>query len=219
AERSKYAFIARALENADDACALRLVKIWVHVGFGEFQPRKRRRPRRKRLGRRWLLAWNVALRPRPFLDRPERLPRRAIEDVEQTELCRLRDDVDRLAVVRDGQQLRPCYKIVVPQIVVEKLKVPEPLARAQFEREQRVAEQVISLAIASPQIECRRPERKVADAALLVDGELGPCVRAAGRLPRIRRPGVVAELTRPRDRVKRPDEPAGHTAKRRGIAG
>ena len=100
AERRKDAFIARVSQNADDARALRLVKIWVHVGFGELQPRERRRLGRKRLGRRRLLAGHVALRHRPLLDRPDRLARDAIEDIQQSELRGLRDDVDRLAVVR-----------------------------------------------------------------------------------------------------------------------
>ena len=206
-------------QDADDARALGLVEIGIHVRLGELQPRKRRRSRGKRLRRRRLLAGHVALRHRPLLDRPDRLARHAIEHIQQAELRGLRDDVDRLAVVLHGQQLRTGDEIVVPQIVMQQLVMPEALAGAQVEREQRVAEQVVPFAIAAPEIERRRAEREISDAALLVDRELGPRVRAAGGLPRIGRPRVVAELARPRNRVERPDEPAGQHVERADVSG
>ena len=57
--------------------------------------------------------------------------------------------------------------------------------------------------------------RHVDDAALVVDRDLAPVVRAADGLPRVVRPRVVAELARPRDGVERPDELAVRTSKAR----
>ena len=84
-------------------CPFRFVEVRVDIGLGELQPRERRRLGRKRLRRRRMLARHVALRHWPLFDRPDRLARDAIEHIQQTELRRLRNDVDRLAVVLHRQ--------------------------------------------------------------------------------------------------------------------
>ena len=114
----------------------------VDLVLGERLLRKRRRIGRERLRRPRLLAGNVARRDGPLLDRPDRLAGHAIEDVEESGLARLRDDVDELPVVPDGRQLRRGGVVVVPEIVVDHLEMPEALARARVERDERGAEQV-----------------------------------------------------------------------------
>ncbi len=188
AERREDAFVARLPHDADDALTLGFVEIRIHIRFSELQPGKRRGPGREGLRRRRLLTRNVALRNWPFLDRPDRLSRYTIEHIQQPEFRRLRDDVDRLAVVFHREQLRAGDQIVVPQIVMKDLVMPEALARPQIECEQRVAEQVVAFAIAAPEIEGRRAGREISDAARLVDGKLGPGVGAPSRLPRVWRP-------------------------------
>ncbi len=181
----------------------------------ERQPRERRRLGREGLRRPGFLARNVALRHRPLFDRPQRLAGHAIEHVEQSELRRLRDDVARLAVVPHGEQLRRGGQVVVPDVVVHGLEVPEALAGARVEREQRVAEEVGALAIAAEHVVGRRAEREVGDPAPLVDRDLAPRVHAAGPLPCALGPGVVAELARVRDRVEGPHQLAGDDVVRR----
>jgi len=79
---------------------------------------------------------------RLLVDRPDRLPGRAVEDVEKTRLAGLRDDVDRLAVAPDRRQLRRRAVVEVPEIVVHHLEVPQPPAGSRIERQERRAEQV-----------------------------------------------------------------------------
>src|SRR4051812_44895349 len=87
---------------------------------------------------------------------------------------------------------------------MDDLIVPEPFAGPQVERQQTIAEQVGALAVRPVQIEGRRTERKITDAALLVDGDLAPRVGSAGRLPGVGRPRLVSELAGTRNRVEGP---------------
>ena len=79
---------------------------------------------RERLRRRRRLLPALRSSARPFLDRPERFAGQSLEDVEESGLARLRHDVDRLAVVADGQQLRRGREVVVPEVVVHGLEMP-----------------------------------------------------------------------------------------------
>ena len=119
--------------------------------------RERLTRERRRLGREGLrgrrdFAGHLALRHGPLLDRPQRLAGQALEHVEESGLAGLRHDVDGAPVVADGQQLGRGREVVVPEIVVDGLEVPEPLARSRVEREQAVAEQVVAGAIAAVEI-------------------------------------------------------------------
>ena len=219
AGRREQPLVARVHQNLAQARLLGIVDVRVDVGHGELLARERRRLGRERLRRPGLLARHVALRHRPLLDRPERLAGHAIEHVEEAGLGRLRDDVDALAVVLHGEQLRAGDEVVVPEVVMDGLEVPQALAGARVEREQAVAEQVRADAVGAVEIVGRRAGREVGDAALLVDGDLAPGVGAADVLPGVLRPGVVAELARMRNGVERPDQLAGEDVVRAEIAG
>src|SRR5207249_9030944 len=100
---------------------------------------------RRRLDREWLrrpgfLARHVALGYGTLLDWPQRLAAYAIEDVQQSELGRLRHDIDRLAVVFHREKLGTGGRVVIPQIVMDQLVVPQPFPRAQIQSEQAIAE-------------------------------------------------------------------------------
>ena len=111
-----------------------------------------------------------------------------------------------LAVVLHRQQLRRGGIVVVPEIVMHDLEVPQALSRARVEREQAVAEQIVALAIAAVEIVRRRAGRQKDDAVLLVEREIAPRVRAA-RVPEgILGPRLVSVFTGPRNRVERPHE-------------
>ena len=149
------------------------------------------------------------LRHRPLFDRPQRLTGHAVEHVEEARLAGVRDRVDAPPVVPDGDELRRRHVVQVPQVVMDRLKVPEPLARSRIEREQAVAEQIRSVAVGTVEVVRRRAGRQVHDAALFVDRHLAPVVRAAHVLVRILRPGLVAELTGSRHGVELPQPLAG----------
>ena len=77
------------------------------------------------------LARHVAFRHRPLLDRPDRLPGHAIEDVQKRLLGRLRDGLDRPAVDRDVGENRRARDVHVPDAVVHELIMPLPLSGLQ----------------------------------------------------------------------------------------
>src|SRR5688500_3376024 len=88
--------------------------------------------------------------------------------------------------------------------------MPESPAGPCVERHERVAEQIVALAVAAVEIEPRAAEVDERDAALFVDGGLAPVVDTALLLVRLRGPRVVADLAGVRDRVEYPHRLAGH---------
>ena len=171
-----------------------------------------------------IFARRVGLRHGPLLDRPQRRARDAIEDVDEALLARLCDGRDRHAVVHDGQQLRCRRQVVVPQIVVDRLEVPEPLAAARVEREQAVAEQILAVAVAAVEVVARSARRHVDDAELGVDRRLAPVVHAAVIAEPCFRPRIGAELAGSRHGVEDPQQHARadvvrmNVGRRRGVA-
>ena len=156
---------------------------------------------------------------RALLDRPDRLAALAIEHEQEAVLRRLRDDFARAAAVADRQQLRRLRQVVVPKIVVHELLMPEPAAGARVERDERVREEIVALAIAAEEVVARGAERDEDDAVLFVDGHLAPVVDAAGRRLGALRPRVVTELALVRDAVEDPLELAGHDVVSLHVAG
>ena len=107
------------------------------------------------------------------------------------------------------EQLRRGRQVIVPQVVVYSLEVPEPLAGACVECEQRIAEQVRAVAVSAVEIVSRRAEREVRDAPFLIQRDLAPGVHPADVFPRVRRPGVVPELAGVRNGMKLPNQLTG----------
>src|SRR5688572_21053742 len=165
--------------------------------------------RREGLRRRRPLTGHVGLRNRPLDDRPDRLPGLPIEDVEEPLLRRLRDDLSRLAVLTDRQQLGRLRNVPVPEIVVNELLMPDSLAGARIDRDERVGEQVVALAIAAVEVVARAAESDERDAVLLVNSELAPVVPAAAQLPMALWPRLVAELAFVRNDMEDPRELSG----------
>ena len=116
-------------------------------------------------------------------------------------------------------KLRRRDVVVVPEVVMHRLEMPEPLAGARVERDQAIAEEIRARPVCAVEIVGRRTGRHVDDPALLVDGELAPAVRAADVLVRVLRPCVVAVLARSRDGMELPDEVAGQHVVRANVAG
>src|SRR6266496_900502 len=107
---------------------------------------------RRRCGNRlcWprLLAAYVAGGEAPLLDRPDRLTSDAVEHVQKSGLSCLRHDIDRLPVASDGGELGRGRVVVVPEVVVHHLEVPQSLPRTGIQREQRGAEQIRAMPVA-----------------------------------------------------------------------
>ena len=137
---------------------------------------------------------------------PQRFAGDAIEHEEETLLGGLCDGVDRLAVVANRDQLWRGIVVVVPQIVVHHLKMPQRLSGACIQREQAVAEQVAADAIGAVVVIGGRAGGEVGDAALFVDRDLAPRVGAARIFPRVLRPRVVALFAGTRNGVEGPHQ-------------
>ena len=108
-------------------------------------------------------------------------------------------------VVRDRHEVRIDRQVVIPQVVAQRLKVPDPFARVRVEGDRAVGEQVLAVAVAAVEVERRRPESSEDEAALDVDAEPAPGVGPAAVLPRVAGPGFVAELARRRHGAEPPD--------------
>src|SRR5690606_36278708 len=93
---------------------------------------------------------------------------------------------------------------------MHELLMPKILARARVERDERVREEVVALAVAAEEVVSRRAERNECDAVLGVDRELAPVVDAAAGLIVILGPGVVADFARTRNALEGPDVLARH---------
>src|SRR5262245_1590307 len=104
----------------------------------------------------------------------------------------------------DRRQHRRRRQIAIPDVVFYELVVPSPLPCGCIEYKQAVGKQVRSLTVAPPEVERRAARWQEHEAAGVIDGDTAPRIRAAHPLPRIRRPGVVAELARPWNGVKDP---------------
>jgi hypothetical protein len=98
-----------------------------------------------RLRWRRKLAGNVGLRNRLLLDRPDRLARFAVEDEQESVLRCLGDDIDGAAVLTDRQQLRRLRQVVIPQVVMHELPMPDASAGACVKGHERIAKEVVAL--------------------------------------------------------------------------
>ena len=81
----------------------------------------------------------------------------------------MRDHIHVAAVMFYSEQFRRYREIVVPQIVMDHLEVPQALAGARIQRQQRIGKQVVAFTVAAVEIVARCPQRKICDAAFLID--------------------------------------------------
>ena len=124
-------------------------------------------------------------------------------------LCDLGDGIAPDAFPCHCDQIGGRREIPIPDVVVDALKVPDPLAGGSIQGEQRICEQVGALAVPAEEVRRGGPGGHIDDAPLPVDGHARPVVGSADAQVSIRRPGVVAEFTGARDGVKGPPDGAG----------
>ncbi len=170
---------------------------------------ERRRFRQEGLRLRGLLSRHVRLRHRALFYRPHRTAVAAIEDVREALLRQLHDDRDPLSVDGDIEQDRMCRHVVVPDVVMNQLLVPHLLARARFHRDERVAIEVVTGAMATVDIVGWRLDRQVDQTELRVGRERSPQTSVPGVVGRPILPGLVTRLALARDSVEGPAFSAG----------
>src|SRR5206468_4344083 len=93
--------------------------------------------------------------------------------------------------------------------MVHELEVPEILAGVGIDRDHRRREQIVAGTVDADAIVVRRAERHVEDAALRIERRITPDVDARTVLRAVSTPRVVAKLSRPRNSMERPHQPAG----------
>ena len=111
-------------------------------GHERVAARDRLRPRR---------GLSRLLRHRLLVDADERLAVRAVEDVDPARLVRLRGGLAEAAVDRHVEQHHGTRTVVVPEVVMNLLKVPAILAGGRVDGHHRRREQVV--ARANPAVE------------------------------------------------------------------
>ena len=126
---------------------------------------------------------------------------------------------DRAAVPAPVEEYRRRGDVVVPQIVVNRLEVPDPCAGVGAKGHDRVGEQVVSEALAAEVVVARAARRNVNQVARLVGDDDRPRVGAARTsrgpaLPRVRADG--ARILR--HRVPAPQQLAGDRMERAHLA-
>ena len=131
-------------------------------------------------------------------------PRRPVEHVGHRDLRDHRNRLDLLAVDRDVDQVRRRGQIVVPDAVVDRLEVPDDLAVAGIEADDRLRVDVVTVPVAAVVIVGRRAERQVDVAELLVGAHHRPDVRVAHLPPGLVLPGLDVGLALTRHGVERP---------------
>ena len=97
-------------------------------------------------------------------------------------------------------------QVPVPDVVVHELLEPLQRAGRGIERDQAVAVEVLALAIAAVEVGGGRSGRRKDEAALDVDGQVRPGVRARAVLPAVALPRLDARLAGARHGVKRPQQ-------------
>ncbi len=155
---------------------------------------------------RGALPGHIGLRHGQLLDRPHRISGSPVEDEGEGLLGQEGDRWDLASVHDQVRQDRCRRRIVVPDAVVDRLKVPHPFAGGGFEgndalRKQVVAEPVAAVEVAGPEF-----DREVDVSQFGVRAERGPHRRVAGILPGSVLPGLVPVFAGLRDGVEGPDQ-------------
>src|SRR2546425_4604328 len=163
---------------------------------------------RVRLGLRRLLP--RLLRHRSLLDADQRLAVRAIQDVDPARPPGFGDALARLAVDHGIEEHDRAGRVVVPDVVVDLLEVPDVLAGLRLQRDHRRAVQVVALAHRAVVIRPAVAGCEVEEAELRIErGRVPDGGAAAHRMVGAGRPGLAATLPRPGQRVPAPLDLAG----------
>src|SRR5262249_18157068 len=87
--------------------------------------------------------------------------------------------------------------------------MPDSFSRLSVQSNQAIREKIVSKPVAAIKIKCRRPRRRVDNAALSIERHARPVVRPPAVLPGVLRPSLVTRLTRMGNRMERPAKLSG----------
>src|SRR5689334_25159880 len=117
------------------------------------------------------------------------------------------------------RELRRGCQIVIPEVMVNRLEVPEVFARPRIQSEKRIGVEIIARAVSAVKFVLCRCERKIDDTALYINCDLAPYIDAAHVFVRVRRPRIVSGFAGARNRMKDPDKFAGADVECANISG
>src|SRR5207245_3328949 len=133
-----------------------------------------------------------------------RLTTRTVEGGDEALFRDLRNGLAPAAVDRYVDQIRSRRWVIVPQTVVHELVVPDALPGLSVEADERLREEVGAESVAAVIVRRSCVERNVHITELLVGAVRRPSTDFARVRPGVALPRVIAELTRPRDRMEDP---------------
>src|SRR5438132_1631961 len=126
---------------------------------------------------------------------PDRLARQPVEDIAEALLAHLSDGLHRLSVNSDVNQVGCTREVVVPQPVVDHLKMPDALAGSRIQADQTLSKEAVAGTMNTVVIVRRRAERQVDVAQCVIRAHHRPDVRCPRRLPRTVLPSLVTKLS------------------------
>ena len=146
----------------------------------------------------------VGLGHRPFYDRPHRFTGDAVKYICKGLLGHLGNGSDLTSIHRNIEEIWRRRNVVVPHAVVHKLEMPYLLARARIKSDEALSKEIVPGAMSTVGVIRGRLGRYIHIAELLIRRHRCPRPRMARVSPGIILPGVVSELTCPRNSMKDP---------------
>ena len=169
----------------------------------------------ERLRRREFFTGHASLRYRSLLDWKERLAGLAVEDEDEPHLGCLGDGGNFPPVASHGDQGRLRRNVVVPDVVVHDLEVPDYLAARGAQRDDRVRVAIVSAPLAAVEVRAGASGRNEDEAALRIGRQDRPGVGGAATVRAVAGPGGARRIVAPaRNRVPRPAQGAGARVER-----
>src|SRR5215469_13565234 len=187
---------------------LGIADVRINVIHGIFLACKGWRSGWERLCRPSFFPMHVTLRNRAPFNRPQRLASHAVENEQEALLRSLCDRIDCRTVPVDRHQLRSRCGVVVPEVMMHKLKVPQIFACSHVQRDEAIRKEILPLAICAIKVVGRSARGGVQDASFLIHRELAPDVRSSDIGPGIGRLSFITPFSGVRHGVEDPSKTA-----------